>query len=209
MLIGRKLRSFVFPRDIACALCGEELAKEERAFCQSCSASIRWKCIRRDLPALDAVFSAAEYAGPIRELILRYKYKNNRHLAHAFALEMADFPREEASLLLPVPIHPVRRRERGFCQTTELCRELALRTGLPLAPRGIKRLRNTSSQTQLDGAARLLNIKDAFAADSARVGGRNCILVDDVVSTGATLSECASALRAAGAASVTGWAIAT
>lgn len=209
MLIGRKLRSLVFPRDIACAFCGEELAKEERAFCHSCGELIRWNCNRRELPDLDAVFFAAEYAGPVRELILRYKYKNNRHLAHAFALGMAEFPREEASLLLPVPMHPIRRRERGFCQTTELCRELASRTGLPLAPRGLKRLRNTSSQTQLDSAARLLNIKDAFAADSAQVEGRKCILVDDVVSTGATLSECASALRAAGAASVTGWAIAT
>ena len=209
MLILEKLRGLLFPRNINCALCGEELTRAERGWCASCADAIEWGCIERQIEALDGVYSAAAYTGPLRELILGYKYNNKRYLAHGFAVQMCDLPRPENALFFPVPIHPLRRKERGFCQTTELCAELAAQTGLPFARDGLQRLRNTASQTQLDGAARRLNIQGAFAAEPALAAGKHCILVDDVVSTGATLSECAIALRSAGALGVTAWTIAT
>ncbi len=105
-------------------------------------------------------------------------------------------------VVVPVPLHERRLRERGFNQSLELARGLAGRTGIGLAATALSRLRDTVPQARLERAERLLNLKGAFAADPRQVAGRRVLLVDDVSTTGATLVECTAALLAAGAATV-------
>jgi ComF family protein len=102
-----------------------------------------------------------------------------------------------------VPLHPRRRRERGFNQSELLATELARRTGLRLAPLALVRRRDTAPQAGLTAAARRANVEGAFAVrQRARVSGRPVVLVDDVLTTGATARGCARVLREAGAAEV-------
>lgn len=209
MLAKRRLLSLFFPRNLRCAICGEGLAWDEEAICRECAEGFHWEMRCQEMESLTAVYAASAYDEGLRKAILAFKYRNRRYMACFFALALRDFPHEEGEILLPVPIHPLRRKERGFCQTTEICGELARLTGLKLEKAALRRVRNTPSQTALDAQARRENLLGAFAADPQKVGGKRCILVDDVVTTGATMRECAAALKAAGAVSVTGWAVAT
>jgi ComF family protein len=101
-----------------------------------------------------------------------------------------------------VPLHPARLADRGFNQAVLLARVVARHTGWPLLPRALARTRSTSAQARLGAADRKTNVADAFRVRS-RVEGLDVLLVDDVTTTGATLAACASALRRAGARSVT------
>jgi ComF family protein len=106
------------------------------------------------------------------------------------------------AVLVPVPLHPRRQRERGFNQSELLAREIARRT-VPVAPGALVRRQDTRPQTGLSAAARRANVKGAFAVrQRARVAGRPVVLVDDVFTTGATAQACARALREAGATDV-------
>jgi ComF family protein len=106
-------------------------------------------------------------------------------------------------VLAPVPLHPRKRRERGFNQAELIARELAARSGLPLAPGALVRRIDTPPQAGLSAAARRRNVARAFAVrQCARVAGRRVVLVDDVLTTGATAQACSRALAAAGARAV-------
>jgi ComF family protein len=108
-----------------------------------------------------------------------------------------------AAVLVPVPLHPRRLRERGFNQSELLARALGRRAGLAVAPEALVRRKETPPQTGLTAAARRSNVSGAFAVRRrGRVAGRVVVLVDDVVTTGATARACAAALRAAGSTDV-------
>jgi ComF family protein len=106
-------------------------------------------------------------------------------------------------VLIPVPLHVERERERGYNQSTLLARELAARRGLALWYNGIRRIRSTRPQIDLDTSARFENVRQAFAV-TTEVAGARILLIDDVCTTGATLDACAVALKERGAKSVWG-----
>jgi ComF family protein len=106
------------------------------------------------------------------------------------------------AIVVPVPLHPLRLAERGFNQSALLGGRLARRLGAPFAPRALRRTRETPRQATLDRSARASNVAGAFAVagrQSDRLRGRTVVLVDDVMTTGATLDACAHAILGAGA----------
>jgi ComF family protein len=160
--------------------------------------------------ALIAGLAAFAYEGPMRRALAALKYGGVSRLAPILADAAA--PRlgdllaiTGAATLVPVPVHPERLRERGYNQAALLARALGARSGLPVVE-CLARRRPTTKQHRLNRAARLRNLRDAFAL-TGRIP-RSAILVDDIVTTTATLEACASVLREAGCAAVYGFAIA-
>lgn len=159
-------------------------------------------------PAFECAVSIYQAKGVLRDLIHRFKYGRQfylrRLLAGCLAEAMHDsrmqaFP---ADALVPVPLHPTRLRERGFNQADALAETLSKSTHLPVL-RCIERRRFTSTQTRFDRFERMQNLRNAFAMrKNSDVRGKHLVLLDDVLTTGSTLHECALVLRAAGAESV-------
>ena len=186
-----------------CRTCGDPLASwrvisEALAQCARC---------RRRPPALTLARAAGEYEGSLRDVIHAFKYEGRRGLAAPLgrlaATEGADVLRG-AHCVVPVPLHPVRRLQRGFNQAEDLAREL----GLPVA-HILWRPRLTAAQTGLGAWARRRNVRGAFAVSpiwrwrrQADLAGRVIVLVDDVRTTGATLNACAEVLLDAGVGEV-------
>jgi competence protein ComFC len=144
----------------------------------------------------------------LKEAIHRFKYgrvlplvKVFGDLLHpAFQNLTRDFPTD---LLVPVPLHIKRLRERGFNQTLLLVRELSKRTGIPYTERALKKIKDTPFQITLKKRERRKNLRRAFQVkDPERIKGKAVMLVDDVYTTGTTVNECSRALRRAGAEGV-------
>jgi len=158
---------------------------------------------RLGLNRFDAAYSFGAYEGELRKLIHIFKYGKVRSLARPLgALLAAALPREERfDALLPVPLHWWRAFQRGFNQSHLLAREVARRTGIRLI-RPVRRVRPTPPQAGLSNAARRTNVGAAFQV-RGRLTGLRLLLIDDVMTTGATANACAAALKRAGAARVT------
>lgn len=158
-----------------------------------------------DLPdgtAIDVV-SAAIFAPPLREGIHRFKYESQPQMAEAFGMMMSEAWQTsalQADAFVPVPLHTSRRRERGYNQSELLANVLSRHTKVPMR-NWLRRVRHTEQQAHLGAHDRRANVKDAFHAHAA-VHAKRIALVDDVLTTGATLAECALALQQAGASDV-------
>ena len=163
--------------------------------------------------ALLLALAAFAYGGPLRHSLAALKYTGTSRVAEPIA--RASLPALDRLLaitgpaaLVPVPVHVQRRRERGYNQAELLARELGSTRHLPIAD-VLDRIRPTTKQHRLDRAARLANLRDAFALRAdARAVPLKAVLVDDIITTTATLETCASILRAAGVQGVYGFAIA-
>lgn len=149
----------------------------------------------------------APFAGVVRQALHALKYAGERRLAQPLGEAVAArWARSGGGgdLLVPVPVHATRRRERGYDQAELIAAAAGRRLGLPMLP-AVERVRATTAQYRLDRRHRAANVATAFAVRlgaEARVAGRHVVVVDDVVTTGATLAATASALLAAGALSV-------
>jgi ComF family protein len=194
-----------------CAACHGRLADCGPPFCLTCAGrgGEPRACVEPGHLRLRAAWTWCE---PVRALVHAAKFGDAPEVCAALVAAAWDTPafaaRPRPDVLVPVPLHAVRRRERGYDQAALLAREFADRAGAPDAA-ALRRTRPTRQQARLGRAARRDNVAGAFAAVRPRlVEGRRVALVDDVVTTGATLEACLQALRHAGARSVEAWCLA-
>jgi ComF family protein len=207
-----------------CVVCGDA-GMPGRDVCAACHAGLPWQgpaCTRCALPLpttgvcghclqqtspLDAVHAAFDYAFPLDRLLPRLKFHADfacgRVLAQCMTERFAVLPRPAA--IVPLPLHRARLRRRGYDQALELARPLAKALGLPLRGDVLHRCKATSAQSRLDADARQHNLRGAFAVNPAAVLPAHLVLIDDVMTTGATLHAAARALRDAGVARVDAW----
>lgn len=197
-----------------CADCRTLLAEDDPPGCQRCG---RRGTRRPDCPRCGPHFPSRlrrlragfAFDGPMRRAVHRFKYTREyargRHLGQLLANRYRElFPRALIDVIVPVPLHPRRFRERGFNQSSVLAEELSVVVGAPVVP-AVSRARNTVPQAGLSGEDRLQNLSDAFVAiddDREAIAGMRVLIVDDVTTTGATAAAVAEALQAAGAAEI-------
>ena len=194
--------------------------KEGRFLCVACEEKIIIKRVPTHLPnapKISAIYAAAEYHDKtISELVIRLKFRGVSGISDVLAgllishLELARFARKDGQIIVPVPLHKKRLRKRTYNQAELVAKKVTRHFNLPMRADVLKRIKNTDPQTEIsDRQARRENVKNAFAcAKPEAVKGKTIILVDDVATTGATLNECARALRQSGARSVIAFVVA-
>lgn len=174
-----------------CPHCAEPTARGERC----------GRCLVHP-PHFDAAHAVFRYDFPVDRLIHALKYGHQLALAGWFGRQMgAGLDACEADCLLPLPLHPERLQERGFNQAAEIARSMASACSLPLARPALSRRRPTASQAELPLEERASNVRGAFEC-AADLAGRRILLVDDVMTSGATMDEAARTLKLHGAARV-------
>lgn len=200
-----------------CAGCDADLPRLDNPRCPVCATPLATEaplcadCLRQP-PAYDATHAALRYTFPFDRLVQQLKF-GGRHAFHRLA--GADFfaacllagPHPAGDLILPVPLSRQRLRERGFNQAFEIARPLARALALPLAATTLIRARDTPPQSRLPWRIRHRNVHQAFAC-SGDLSGKTVIVVDDVMTTGATLDAVARTLKANGATRVVNWVVA-
>ena len=201
---------------LLCEQCKATAPRIEPPFCRCCSRPFEGaiegefscpNCEDRAL-AFDCVVSIYQAKGVLRDLIHRFKYGGHFYLRRVFtdflleAMQDSRLNAPPVDWLVPVPLHPTRFRERGFNQAGALAETLSKRVRVPVLD-CIERRLYTNTQTRFDRAERMRNLRNAFAMrKNSDVRGKHLVLLDDVLTTGSTLHECAFVLRAAGAESV-------
>ncbi len=213
---------------VACAGCGRSLSfSSHRLLCAACLGRVAWLTDRTSCPRcarplgpharadracpdcagaplrFTRAVAAARYQEPLRGALRAFKFQGVRTGARALGLVLARRVAgaafaKDLEAVVPVPLHVRREHGRGYNQAGLLARYAAEALGLPVAGDVLVRTRDTPPQAGLERADRLRNVDGAFAPARERVGLRRCLLVDDIMTTGATLSACASALRAGG-----------
>jgi ComF family protein len=225
--LARLSRIMLPPR---CLLCGAD-GTARRDLCDGCAQDIELNtiaCPRCALPLeapaplcgeclaseppFDAAWAPFRYAHPLDLLEMRFKFGADLAAGRVLSELMLDRARVEApsmpDLIVAVPLHASRLRRRGFNQAHELAKPLARALGVPLSRDAIERTRATSAQTGLDAVARRRNLRRAFAVNPDVDLPAHVVVFDDVMTTGATMRECARALKRAGVARVDAWALA-
>jgi len=186
---------------LACRQCGIAMPDDRLPRCGAC---------RVDPPPFTHAFCPLQYRFPVDRLLPRFKFHGDLAAGDLLATLM-QWPVDPGDLphaLLPVPLHRSRLRSRGYDQALELARALARGLQLPLHADALRRCRATRAQTELGAIERKLNVRDAFVLRPGLALPAHVALVDDVMTTGATLAECARVLLAGGVQRVDAWTIA-
>jgi len=199
-----------------CNGCEAKIVRIAPPFCERCSEPFEGSistafscanCAHRTI-YFDAAVAAYRGRGIVRDVIHDFKYNRQMHLRHLVgrwlcaALDDERLRNHQFDAIVPVPLHSTRQRERGFNQASVLAELLSAHTSIPCRPM-LKRLRYTTTQTALDRSERMENLHNAFRLrKNTDVRGLRVLLIDDVLTTGSTLSECARVLKRAGAKSV-------
>lgn len=201
-------------RDL-CTTCADDLPAPGE-ICQRCGTpkpEPRLPCpaCRRQRPPWQSLTAACSYREPADLLVQLLKFRRQRAAARVMAevmhsrLDPDGWRGLSAPVLVPVPLHPWRLWQRGFNQCRLIGYHLSRLRALPEAPAGLRRKRRAPAQSRLSRSARQVNLNGAFQGGARHLRGRDCILVDDVMTTGATLEACTHAALSAGAASVHAW----
>lgn len=219
------LRSLLPPP--RCLLC-EDVAPDAAQLCRRCLADLPWigsackicskplsiesicgECLQKS-PVYSRAFVPLRYAYPVDHLIQRLKFSEQLAIAGTLSAVLAGAVGRDVlpQLLVPVPMHKHKLRERGFNQATEIARHLSDRTGVPLNQTMCLRLTSTPPQSSLKARARRRNVRGVFGISHMPRGTHHVAIVDDVVTTGATVEEMARVLRKAGVSRIDVWACA-
>ncbi|MGI4790497.1 MAG: double zinc ribbon domain-containing protein [Janthinobacterium lividum] len=199
-----------------CADCAAQITPMAAPLCPVCGQTMLADadgCLhcRRRLPAFARARALGAYDGVLRHAIHHFKYRDKPQMAVPLGRLLVAYARDHAAelnglrfdALLPVPMHSIRQRQRGYNQSERLARVLGGEIGLPLLTNVLIRARPTRPQVGLTGDDRRTNLRDAFEVKQPLlVAGKTLLLIDDVVTSGSSLHECALVLRAAGANAV-------
>ena len=203
--------------NVVCLNCWSKIKKNLPPFCRRCGRNIKNIHIAKNICAgcrrtnysFDRALSPCVYEGVLKELIYQFKYGSRDYLGKTLSRLLIDFIKEynlEVSLfdlIIPVPLHKRKLREREFNQAQILSEYLAAGLGIELSTKELIRVHDTRTQTELTDRQRWDNLSGCFAVSrDNKVKGKNILLIDDVLTTGATCSEAAAALKGAGAAVV-------
>jgi competence protein ComFC len=201
---------------VLCAACLEKIQPHRAPFCPVCGRfyegetknHVCGRCLVSP-PPFDRHRSAGRYGGILKDALLLLKYQRLRPLGPVLGGMAFEAARAETEfwrgidLVVPVPLHRKRRRERGFNQSEIIAGEIGRRSGTPVNPGALRKTRPTPPQTSLEREERVENVRDAYARGrKCAVSGRVVLLIDDVFTTGSTLGECARVMRREGAAEV-------
>ncbi len=205
-MIGKIFLNLLFPP--RCVLCGGLLEKNETDFCTQCRCdSPECRKNKLKLPFLDSWVAVWYYKGCIRESLHRYKFGRRRHYAQSYGRALAmrllqEYP-EGFDVLTWVPVSPLRKLTRGFDQVELICRAVGRELGMEPV-RLLKKVRHNRPQSGIGGdARRRANVINAYRPVHPELAaGKRILLLDDIVTTGATAGECARVLLTAGAESI-------
>ena len=188
------LLDLIFPP--SCAVCR---TRSEEALCSGCFSQVKF------LKPHLGVYVAAAYDGVVKDALHRFKFQRKKRLAGPLGVLLVEYLTRNSELklkeidaIIPVPLHRQRERGRGFNQVELLARQVSRYFELPVVP-ALERIKNTKPQFELPKAARLINIKGAFRVTRQEaVYNKRVILLDDIYTTGATITECCLTLKSAG-----------
>lgn len=201
------------PGRFLCAGCSNDLPHHSEPACPVCAlpsldSHTCGGCLRQ-APAFDRTLAAFSYGFPIDRLLHAFKYSGNLDVANVLAEPLARLadPLPRPDLLLPMPLHAARLKERGFNQALEIARPISRWLGIQLVADACERTRDTPTQAGLKWKERRRNVRGAFAC-KLDVAGKKVAVLDDVMTTGATLDELSRMLRGRGATEVSAWVVA-
>jgi competence protein ComFC len=199
---------------VVCLSCWAQIRMNRPPFCHACGRQLTRKDVSKNIcsrcvhtpVSFDRAFSACVYDGTIKTLIHSFKYKDKQFLGTPLSklliefIRSFDLPISVVDCLIPVPLHSAKLREREYNQSQILCEQVGAAFKKPVLADNLFRYRATDTQASLEPHQRFLNVRGSFAVtEKSAVKGKNVLLIDDVLTTGATASEAARALKDAGA----------
>jgi competence protein ComFC len=191
---------FQHPGKTICPICGDIQGSE--TICNACIVSP---------PAYKMLRSCGLFLEPLTSAVHQLKYNNNLGLGILFSQYLVELYQQlnwRVDMITAVPLSHKRTQERGYNQSAMLALPMALSINIPFKPSALRRIRETKSQVGLGKPERAVNVRDAFQSSPKLVQGKTVLVIDDVITTGATMQACTTALLAAGAASVYGMSLA-